>query len=384
TDGRQKLLARLWATGGLPAVRGALRATDERPPPRRRPKHTVITGGAGFIGTNLAVRLVEDGHRIVILDSLARPGAEQNLRWLKSTYGDAITFELGDVRDRYAVRRSVSGCNRVFHLAAQVAVTTSLDDPIDDFLVNLGGTLTLLDELRRLEDPPFLLFTSTNKVYGALRHLELALEGDRWQPVDRVQRAHGLSEELPLHFCTPYGCSKGAADQYVLDFAESYGLRSVVFRMSCIYGPHQHGNEDQGWVAHFALRTLAGRPITVYGDGGQVRDLLFVKDLVEAMLLAAENDTVVAGQAFNIGGGPANAVSLLEVLDLIAELHGEAPKLLYGDERTGDQRYYVADTRRFEDLTGWRALVPASEGIGLLYQWLNDPQSAAPQGVMAR
>jgi CDP-paratose 2-epimerase len=384
TDGRQKLLARLWATGGLPAVRGALRATDERPPPRRRPKHTVITGGAGFIGTNLAVRLVEDGHRIVILDSLARPGAEQNLRWLKSTYGDAITFELGDVRDRYAVRRSVSGCNRVFHLAAQVAVTTSLDDPIDDFLVNLGGTLTLLDELRRLEDPPFLLFTSTNKVYGALRHLELALEGDRWQPVDRVQRAHGLSEELPLHFCTPYGCSKGAADQYVLDFAESYGLRSVVFRMSCIYGPHQHGNEDQGWVAHFALRTLAGRPITVYGDGGQVRDLLFVKDLVDAMLLAAENETAVAGQAFNMGGGPANAVSLLEVLDLIAELHGEAPKLLYGDERTGDQRYYVADTRRFEDLTGWRALVPASEGIGLLYQWLNDPQSAAPQGVMAR
>jgi CDP-paratose 2-epimerase len=250
--------------------------------------------------------------------------------------------------------------------------------------VNLGGTVTLLDELRRLEDPPFVLFTSTNKVYGALPDLELVLDGERWEPVDPLLRAHGLSEELSLHFCTPYGCSKGAADQYVLDFATSYGLGSVVFRMSCIYGPHQHGNEDQGWVAHFALRTLAGRPITVYGDGAQVRDLLFVEDLVDAMLLAAENGAALAGQAFNMGGGSANAVSLVEVLDLIAELHGRAPELTYAEERTGDQRYYVADTRRFEELTGWRPLVPATEGIGRLYQWLSDRQVAARQRAVAR
>jgi CDP-paratose 2-epimerase len=383
-NGRPKLLARLWASGGVPAVRETLRAIDEPQRRGRHRSHTVVTGGAGFIGANLVSRLAEDGMRVVILDSLARPGAEQNLRWLKSTYGNAIAFELGDVRDRYAVRRAVSGCNRVFHLAAQVAVTTSLDDPLDDFLVNLGGTVTLLDELRRLEEPPFVLFTSTNKVYGALPHLEVVLDGERWEPVDPLLRAFGLSEELPLHFCTPYGCSKGAADQYVLDFAGSFGLETVVFRMSCIYGPHQHGNEDQGWVAHFAIRTLAGRPITVYGDGAQVRDLLFVEDLVDALLLAAENAPAVAGRAFNMGGGAANAVSLLEVVDLIAELHGDAPTLARAEPRTGDQRYYVADTRRFAEATGWRPLVPASEGIGRLYQWLYDQQAAAPRRAVAR
>jgi CDP-paratose 2-epimerase len=383
-DGRPKLLARLWAAGGLAAVRETLGASGEPRRRRTRSRHAVVTGGAGFIGTNLAARLVEDGQHVVILDSLARPGAEQNLRWLKSTYGDAVHFELGDVRDRYAVRRAVSGCNRVFHLAAQVAVTTSLDDPVDDFNVNLGGTVMLLDELRRLEEPPFVLFTSTNKVYGSLRGLELALAGERWEPADGELRAHGLSEELPLDFCTPYGCSKGAADQYVLDFANSYGLGSVVFRMSCVYGPHQHGNEDQGWVAHFALRTLAAKPITVYGDGAQVRDLLFVEDLVDAMLLARENEDAVAGQAFNMGGGAANAVSLGEVLDRIADLNGDPPKLVHAEERPGDQRYYVADTRRFRELTSWRPLVPAAEGIERLYRWLHDERAAAPQRAVAR
>jgi CDP-paratose 2-epimerase len=387
-DGKPKLLARLWANGGVTAARAVLDATDDATDePRRhgRPqRHAVVTGGAGFIGTNLASRLVEDGNSVVILDSLARPGSEQNLAWLKATYGDAIRFELGDVRDRYAVRRAVTGCDRVFHLAAQVAVTTSLHDPIDDFSVNLQGTVTLLDELRRLEEPPFVLFTSTNKVYGALPHLRLELDGDRWTPVAREVRAHGLGEDVPLDFCTPYGCSKGAADQYVLDWSKSFGIPSVVFRMSCIYGPHQHGNEDQGWVAHFAIRTLDGEPITVYGDGAQVRDILFAEDLVEAMLAAREHGDALAGRAFNMGGGVTNAVSLAEVVALLGDLHGRAPELAYAEERAGDQRYYVADTQRFERATGWQPVVGAAEGIERLYRWLAETRAAPPTRAVAR
>jgi len=344
----------------------------------------VVTGGAGFIGTNLTSRLVEDGHRVVVLDSLARPGSERNLRYLRETYGRAVRFEHGDVRERETVRRAVASADRVFHLAAQVAVTTSLADPLADFEVNLRGTLTLLEELRRLDDPPFLLFTSTNKVYGSLPDLPLALEDGRWLPADARLRAEGLSEERPLDFCTPYGCSKGGADQYVLDYATSYGLPATVFRMSCIYGPHQNGTEDQGWVAHFAIRTLNGQPVTVYGDGRQVRDLLFVDDLVEAMQLAHEHADAVAGRAFNMGGGPRNAVSLLEVLDVIGELHGRPPRLAFAEERAGDQRYYVADTRRFERATGWKPLVAAREGIEQLVRWLAAEQPAPRLEAVAR
>jgi CDP-paratose 2-epimerase len=384
TDGRPKLLARLLAAGGLQAVRDTLRAAEERPPRKPRKRHAVVTGGAGFIGTNLTSRLVEDGHRVVVVDNLARPGAEQNLCWLKHMYGDAVAFELGDVRDRYALRRALIGCDRVFHLAAQVAVTTSLEDPIDDFRVNVEGTVTLLDELRRLEEPPFVLFTSTNKVYGSLPWLRLRRRRDRWEPTIAHLRAHGLSEDVSLDFCTPYGCSKGAADQYVLDFASSFGLPAVVFRMSCIYGPHQHGNEDQGWVAHFAIRTIEGQPITVYGDGAQVRDLLFADDLVEAMLLAHENAVTLSGRAFNMGGGPANSVSLVEVLELIGELHGGSPILMHEGERPGDQRYYVADTRRFAEATGWEPYVAPRDGIERLYRWLSESRASSRQRAVAR
>jgi len=332
-----------------------------------------VTGGAGFVGTNLVSRLVEDGFQVVILDSLARPGSERNLEFLRSQYGRAIRFVHGDVRDPAAVRRAVEGVDRVYHLAAQVAVTTSLDDPVDDFDVNLRGTLTLLEELRRLDDLPFLLFTSTNKVYGALPDLPLALEDDRWLPADPSLRALGLSEERPLDFCTPYGCSKGGADQYVLDYAKQFGLPSVVFRMSCIYGPHQNGTEDQGWVAHFAIRALQDAPITVYGDGAQVRDLLFVEDLVEAMQLAAEHAGALAGKPFNIGGGPANAVSVSNVLELVG-----ARSVTYAEERPGDQRYYAADTGRFTEATGWSPLVGVHEGIERLVRWL------APTAAVAR
>jgi CDP-paratose 2-epimerase len=334
-------------------------------------RRALVTGGAGFVGTNLVSRLVEDGVEVVVLDNLTRPGVRHNLAWLQSTYGRRVRVDLGDVRSRLSLRRSLTGVTEIYHLAAQVAVTTSLGDPVDDFAVNAEGTLNLLEEARLLPEPPFLLFTSTNKVYGSLPDLELERNGRRWEPADPVIRERGLSEARPLDFCTPYGCSKGAADQYVLDYAKSYGIRSVVFRMSCIYGPHQHGTEDQGWVAHFAIRARERRPITLYGDGAQVRDILFVEDLVEAMQRACEQDERVAGRAFNMGGGPANAVSLLEVVEELTRL-GSPTKVAYATERRGDQRYYVADTTRFSDATGWKPQVDAGEGIERLYRWLAD------------
>jgi CDP-paratose 2-epimerase len=351
------------------------RASGGNPPkgclsPARSQRVALVTGGAGFVGTNLAHRLLRDGARVRVLDSLARPGVERNLRWLRAAHGERVEVELADVRDRVAVRRAVEGADQVFHFAAQVAVTTSFGDPVDDFEVNLGGTLNLLEELRRLTDPPPLVFTSTNKVYGALPDLPLERDGDRWEPVPRRVRERGLDERRPLAFCTPYGCSKGAADQYVLDYAKGYGLPAVVFRMSCIYGPHQHGTEDQGWVAHFLLRALAGEPITIYGDGAQVRDVLYVDDLVAALLLARDGAGSLGGTAFNIGGGPDNAVSLLELIELIAEATGAPPALAYAQERAGDQRYYVADTRRFELATGWRPCVGVAEGVTELARWL--------------
>src|SRR5215208_4835268 len=282
-----------------------------------RRRHVLITGGAGFVGTNVATGLVADGRRVVVLDNLSRPGVEQNLRWLEETSDGRVTALRADVRDDAAVREAVSDADAVFHLAAQVAVTTSLDSPLDDFDVNLHGTVTLLEELRRLRRPIPLLFTSTNKVYGALPDVRLRRADDRWQPIEANLREHGIDESRPLHFCTPYGCSKGGADQYVLDYAATFDVPAVVFRMSCIYGPHQHGTEDQGWVAHFLLRALAGEPITIYGDGAQVRDLLWVEDLVEAFVRVSDASETLAGTAFNVGGGPQNAVSLLNVVDLI-------------------------------------------------------------------
>jgi len=335
-------------------------------------RRAVVTGGAGFIGTNLTARLVEEGSVVVVLDNLSRPGSERNLAYLRETYGERVQFERGDVRDATAIARALAGADRVFHLAAQVAVTTSLEDPVTDFEVNVRGTLTLLEALRELQRPPFLLFTSTNKVYGSLPDLPLRLEGGRWLPRARELREHGLSEARPLDFCTPYGCSKGAADQYVLDYAKSFGLPAVVFRMSCIYGPHQNGTEDQGWVAHFAIRSLEGTPITVYGDGAQVRDLLYVEDLVDAMLLAHAHRAELAGRAFNMGGGPANGVSVNEVLARIG-----VRQIAYDEVRPGDQRYYVADTRRFRAATGWTPLVDVDEGIDRLVQWLAPVEAVA-------
>jgi CDP-paratose 2-epimerase len=337
---------------------------------RGRGPVTLVTGGAGFIGTNVADRLLSEGRRVRVYDNLSRPGVERNLRWLVETHGARVDVVAADVSDRAALGEALAGVSQVFHFAAQVAVTTSVVDPLLDYVSNVQGTVFLLEELRRLVDPPPLLFTSTNKVYGALPDLDLVREGDRWEPEDRAVRARGLSERRPLDFCTPYGCSKGAADQYVLDYAKTFDLPAVVFRMSCIYGPHQHGTEDQGWVAHFLLRTLAGQPITIYGDGAQVRDVLYAADLVDAMLAALGEIDALAGTPFNIGGGAENSISLLEFLDLVGEVCGERPRVTFSPERVGDQRYYVADTARLRRATGWRPQVGVRDGIELLHRWL--------------
>jgi CDP-paratose 2-epimerase len=335
---------------------------------RNRRGSILVTGGAGFIGTNLADRLARDGCRVLVYDNLSRAGVERNLDWLRRTHGERVEFMRGDVRDADRLAVAVRRADAIFHLAAQVAVTTSLSDPRSDFAVNAGGTLNLLEAVRGCPVPPTVLFTSTNKVYGGLDDVPLREEPLRYaaeQPHDR-----GVDEHRPLDFHSPYGCSKGAADQYVTDYARSYGIDAVVFRMSCIYGPHQCGNEDQGWVAHFLIRALERQGITLYGDGKQVRDILYVDDLVEAFLAAEARIAALSGQAFNIGGGPANAVSLLELLDRIGELNGAPPAVEFGPWRTGDQRYYVSDHSRFTATTGWRPRVGCDDGVARLHRWL--------------
>ncbi len=339
-----------------------MRSASQRP--------VLITGGAGFVGTNLADRLATRGTSVRILDNLSRSGVEQNLQWLIAKHGDLVRVEVADLRDVEAVERAVAGCAHVFHLAAQVAVTTSLADPIDDFEVNLQGTIRLLETIRRQPEPPAVLFTSTNKVYGALPDVALVEREDHYVPADETLAATGIDETRPLSFCSPYGCSKGGADQYVLDYCTSFGVPSIVFRMSCIYGPHQFGTEDQGWVAHFLIRALEGRPLTIYGDGKQVRDILFVDDLVDAMLIAQEQIEVTRGRAFNIGGGAANTISLLQLVDQIAELTGDRPRFEFEGWRVGDQRYYVSDTSLFQQLTGWSPRTSVQDGLLQLHAWL--------------
>jgi len=355
-------------------------------PVRRRPgAPTLITGGAGFIGTNLAARIAARGGRVRILDSFARAGVDRNAAWLTDTFGDRVEVRVGDVRDYGTVAAAIEDVGGVFHFAAQVAVTSSLVDPVHDFGVNAGGTLNLLEALRALPEPPPLLFTSTNKVYGDLEDVELVPADTRYVPADTATRMSGISEARTIEFHSPYGCSKGAADQYVLDYARTFGLPAVVFRMSCIYGPHQFGNEDQGWVAHFLIRAIDRQPITIYGDGLQVRDVLFVDDLVDAMLLAHANVERLAGEPFNIGGGADRTTSLVELLDTIAVLNGEPAAVDFDAWREADQRYYVSDTRKFAEATGWTPATSVEDGVRALHAWLQETRNpAAISPVAAR
>jgi CDP-paratose 2-epimerase len=338
----------------------------------------LVTGGAGFVGANLAHRLLGEGRRVRVFDNLSRPGVERNLAWLRETHGERLEVCVADVRDPAALARAMPGVGAVFHFAAQVAVTTSLDDPREDFSVNALGTLNVLEAARAQPAPPSVLMTSTNKVYGGLEDIGLRLDARRYGPVDPHIARHGVAESRPLDFHSPYGCSKGAADQYVRDYARSFGLKTVVFRMSCIYGQRQFGTEDQGWVAHFLLRALQGAPITLFGDGMQVRDILYVDDLVDAFVAAHSRIDALAGQVFNIGGGPRNVISLLDLLACIEALEGRRPVTQQQDWRTGDQRYYVSDTRRFEAATGWRARIGAREGIERLHRWRRASRAEAP------
>ncbi|HKG47898.1 MAG TPA: NAD-dependent epimerase/dehydratase family protein [Pyrinomonadaceae bacterium] len=357
-------------TNGNGLHKGANAITPAPVTKNGKSKPILITGGAGFVGSNLAHRLLSEGHRVRLLDNLSRAGVERNLRWLIETHGDLVDIEVPDVRNLSIIKQAVKDASQVFHFAAQVAVTSSLVDPIEDFETNARGTLNLLEAVRTTENPPPLIFTSTNKVYGNLADLKFEKQGTRYAPFDEGIRERGISEDRPLDFHSPYGCSKGAADQYVSDYARTYGIPALVFRMSCIYGPHQYGNEDQGWVAHFVIRSMAGKPITIYGDGMQVRDILFIDDLVDAFLLAQQHMKKLAGSAYNIGGGPTNSISLLELLDLLAELHGGDVSVRFEEWRAADQRYYVADTSKFSRLTGWQPRVPVHEGVRRLYEWL--------------
>jgi CDP-paratose 2-epimerase len=316
-------------------------------------KTIVITGGAGFIGSNLAERLLRQRDvRVRIFDNMSRLGVERNIEWLQTKAGDTrLEIVRGDTRDAEAVRDAVCDADEIFHLAAQVAVTTSVDDPATDLMVNVLGTFHVLEGARLSKRKPFVLFTSTNKVYGALESLAVRAEKTRYVAARAGFR--GVTEDEPLDFHSPYGCSKGAADQYVRDYARIYGLDTVVFRMSCIAGPRQFGNEDQGWVAHFLYSVLRGKRITVCGDGLQVRDVLHVYDLVDAMMAAREVRERTRGEVFNLGGGMERAVSVKEMLHMCERRAGRTARLQHAMVRPGDQPLYITDTAKLQALTGW-------------------------------
>ncbi|WP_245803237.1 NAD-dependent epimerase/dehydratase family protein [Acuticoccus yangtzensis] len=384
-DHSPKLAARALAAGGVERL--AQTVALARPQVRTATPRVVVTGGAGFLGSNLVDQLAADGQDVVVLDSLARDRVEENAHWLTSRHRHRIAFEVGDVRDPFVAADAIKGASAVIHLAAQVAVTTSVADPVHDFEANARGTLNVLEAVRHGAPDAPVLFASTNKVYGELiPRDEMVREGDRYVPRDPARRG-GLDETTPLSFHSPYGCSKGVADQYVLDYARVYGLKSVVMRMSCLYGPRQFGTEDQGWVAHFLICALTGRPITIFGDGYQARDVLYVDDAVSAYRAAMKEIDSTAGRAFNLGGGPRNVFSLRELIALIPDIAGVAPEVGYAPWRPSDQAWYVSDTRAISAATGWQPHISAPDGLNRLADWLRtavpDALAAAPKEKLA-
>ena len=380
-DGSEKLLFRLLTQGGVDAVENSAWLGQSISAGRTGKRPVVITGGCGFIGCNLADALCSQDQPVILYDNLSRPGVDQNAEWLREKHGDLVQLEVADTRDAQTLAKCIEQAAAVFHFAAQVAVTSSLKAPVYDFDVNARGTLNLLEAVREVRNPPPVIFTSTNKVYGSLEDVDLRLNSERYEPVQDEIRACGVGEDQRLDFYSPYGCSKGAADQYILDYARTFGLPAVVFRMSCIYGLHQFGTEDQGWVAHFLINALEEHPITLYGDGKQVRDILFVDDLIEALLLARKNIRTLSGQVFNIGGGVGNTTSLRELLTLIGELHESKPRINFAHWRPGDQRYYVTNFSKFHTATGWSPRIGKVEGVRRLYDWLRDER--VPRGRIA-
>jgi CDP-paratose 2-epimerase len=331
-------------------------------------RSVLIFGGAGFIGCNLAEWLLQSSDaKVHIFDNLSRSGARHNLAALEklAKRSKRLQVTVADIRDADMVERSVRHATEIYHFAAQVAVTTSIADPRYDFDVNLLGTLNVLEAARKSANSPLLVFTSTNKVYGS------ATSGEVWPEATRYgsSNPNGTSESQPLDFHSPYGCSKGAADQYVRDYARVYGLKTVVLRMSCIAGPRQFGNEDQGWVAHFLYSALAGVPVTIYGNGLQVRDVLYVGDLIKVFEAVRQLPPSREGRVYNVGGGKTNTVSLLELAALIEHLTRHSLEVRFDEVRVGDQPVYITDFNKLQHDSGWEPETSVRETVERLYHW---------------
>jgi CDP-paratose 2-epimerase len=337
------------------------------------PQRILITGGAGFIGSNLTHRLLGEGHEVTVFDNLSRSGCDLNLNWLRHTHGpDAVRLVNANLTDFDVLRRAAEGVNRVYHLAGQVAVTTSVKNPRQDFEDNALGTFNALEAARLVGDEPVFIYASTNKVYGGMEDAAIVEEATRYR---YANLPYGVAESQPLDFHSPYGCSKGAGDQYVRDYARIYGLRSVVVRQSCIYGYRQFGIEDQGWVAWFTIAALKGRPLTIYGDGKQVRDVLFIEDLLDAYQATVHEIETASGQIYNVGGGPHNTMSIwAEFGPLLEELLERPIPVQYGDWRPGDQPVYVSDIRKAERELGWQPRVSIRQGVKDLFEWIENHQ----------
>lgn len=319
----------------------------------RQSHHVLITGGAGFIGTNLVAHLLaQTDASVTIFDNLSRPGVELNLAWLKTLAGSKrLRFVRGDVRHEERVVQAARAADEIYHLAAPSAGPELLADPRLDFDVNVTGTINVLEAARLSGKMPLVLFASTGKVYGTLDSIPLRHSPRRVEPVNAA--FHGTSETTPIDVYCPYSCTKSVADQYVRDYTRHHGLPTVVFRLGCIAGPGQFGNQGQGWVAHFVYSALAGRTVTVYGDGTQVRDILHVSDLVNAVNAARAYLPVVGGKAFNIGGGIARSVSVKEMIAVIEQICHRELQCSYEPARPGDQMCYVSDNSRFSNQTSW-------------------------------
>jgi CDP-paratose 2-epimerase len=336
----------------------------------------LVTGGAGFIGCNAAARFVRAGHEVLSVDNLSRVGSQVNATWLQETHG--VANERVDIRDAAAIEAVVGrfAPQVVIHCAGQVAVTTSVVDPRRDFEENALGSFNVLEAVRIRAAQAILLYASTNKVYGGMEDVRLEKRGESWS---YAELPDGCSEDRPLDFHSPYGCSKGAADQYVRDYARIYGLRTVVLRQSCIYGYRQFGVEDQGWVAWFTIRSIQQAPVTIYGDGCQVRDILFIEDLLDAYETAIRRIDVAAGGVYNVGGGPANTLSLRELVRRLDALNARPLEVRAGDWRPGDQRVFVADIRKISRELGWAPRVSVSEGLTRLHRWVAENLPAMPK-----
>jgi CDP-paratose 2-epimerase len=327
----------------------------------------LITGGAGFIGSNLSDWFASRGHLVTVLDNLSRPGSSFNLAWLRERHRN-LRFIRADIRrDHGLLRKAVQGQDAIFHLAGQVAVTTSVKSPREDFEINVVGTLNLLEIVRTSDVRPVIIFSSTNKVYGGMEHVRISLKNGRYMYDDFP---HGIPETQLLDFHSPYGCSKGAADQYMRDYARIYGLHTIVFRQSAIYGPRQFGMEDQGWLAWFVIATAMHRPITIYGDGHQVRDMLYIDDLAQAFEIAMERGERLRGEVFNIGGGPQNTLSLLESLSLLEEYYHRPIRPRFAEWRPGDQPCYISDIRKAREQLQWQPRISTQKGVPRLIEWV--------------